>query len=259
MLKIIYFALMILIVSVGSCFAQNSNDSWLRLITGEGYFIDVDKTSLTLKNEGIINAKFRTSFGSPETAVRRPALKSQARIDSIDFLISTHSYRIVESKLLGPSGQIISHKTNLEWKPRTASARLFFSAASKLAPFGSWKVLSYRYVSGEGPGKDDPEEIKSLVGNTVSLRLENLFIGRSNCPDASFDFKSVSDKDLEHYGFSLSDIGIKSDAVTIMSASCKSNPGYPQRTLIFLNSTTKATILWNGVLFEIERLPNEFF
>ena len=260
MLKLISIVFFMLSLSVGVTYSQKADDSWLRLITGEDYTIEIDKNSLNLKDDRIINANFRTSYASPEAIDRKPDLEYQKRIDSIDFRIVGHSYRIVESTTLDANGEVISKTpgTDLKFKQPIASAHLFYFAATKLAPFGSWKVLSCRYVSGEGPSNDDPVEIRSVIGTTVSIRLDNLFIGRSNCPGASFDFKSVSDKDLERYGFTLKSLGIDSDTVKVINAGCESNTNFPRQTLIFLQSPTKATMLWDGVLFEIERLPNQF-
>lgn len=256
MVKLLYAVFFILSVASGVVHAQKSNDPWLRVTTGEEYYIEIDKNSLTLKDGDVYGASFRTSYAKESTS----GSKCLVRLDSIDFQVSSHSYRVISSTCF-TSGGAVPHTTNfdVQWKRlRSGTSQRFYSAAAKLAPFGSWKVVSYRYASGEGPSNGDPMEIRSMVGSTVSLRLDNLFIGRSNCSDATFDFRSLSDQAFERYGLMLKNLGIVATSEKAIIAVCRSNKDYPPQTLILLSSPTKATMLWDGILFEIERLPNLF-
>ncbi len=253
------FTFLTLIASLS--FGQGAADPWLRILTGDDLVVDVDKNSLVLKPGGIVSADFRSSYSKPEPIGQGSTQQYASRIDSIEFKIAEPQYRLAKSSFRDSSGSSIYESSAKEgiWKRRMGgSSYRFYGAISKLAPFGSWKVLTYRYASGEGPSDEDPRSLRDLVGSAIQIKPSYLFIGSSNCVNAELDFKPIADKDLARYGLSLKDFGVTAPSISVIFATCKSNKDYPPQMFIFLESSSKAKLLWDGVFFDIERPANVF-
>ncbi len=256
----------IYVVVLGLCVlptsGQKLSDPWLRVITEDDYVIDVDRTSLILESKDIIQALFRTTYSDPVEIAAKSDKRYAVRLDSMQFRTKAGGYRIKESSFLDKSGKKVSDlkSASQEWKlTGSRTGGRLFRAASQLAPFGYWKVISYHYFSGEGPSPDDPEELRSLIGSTIALKLDHLFIGSSNCSDPTVESQTVTDSEVsKKFGTSLKSFGIESDRITAMRITCHSNDKYPPYILVILRSATRAAVLWDGVFLSIERPGNRF-
>lgn len=250
-------------VFVFSAFSQAETESWLRVFTDEGSVVEVNRFGLVLEPNNVIRAQFRTVFSKPDSIPGKPDLKYKTRIDSIHFNVATQRYRVSESNFLDKSDKSIftvAPSKAADWKPISGrTANRLFSASTQLQPFGYWKVASYQYASGEGPFTDDPKELRDLIGSSIVLKLNHLFIGSSNCTRATFEWESVTDSILRsRVGMSLKDLGFNSDNVNVIKIGCRSNDNYPPTVLVILQSPTKGKLLWDGVFFDIERPGNPF-
>ncbi len=155
-------------MSVLTGLAQDNTDQWLRVFTEEESIIDVNRSSLVLEQNQVISAQFKTKLLKPEPVPGKPDIKYQTRLDSIQFSMKDRRYRISESDLLDASGNVVfsySSRDANSWKPLSGrTVNRLFNAASQLRPFGIWRVVSYRYASGDPASDNDPPELTSLVG-----------------------------------------------------------------------------------------------
>jgi hypothetical protein len=258
MKRLTLLTLIVLVLST-SFIAQKSSDKWLRTITQDTLTVDVDPTSLVIGSGGVISATYRTSFQEPEALPQDPSVKYRMRLDVFDFRTRDASYRLAKTSYFDDSGKVILESNpNQDWKLLSrGTGRILYSAASQLAPFGVWNVESYHYASGEPADPNDPKELRSLVGKTVGLRVDDLSIGLSNCPGVIFDSRIISDHDVvQRLGVSLTDLGVSAKSIPVMTFNCASKSPVP--AMVFLTSSTKAKLLWDGVFFDIERPANPF-
>jgi hypothetical protein len=120
--------------------------------------------------------------------------------------------------------------------------------------------LSYRYASGEGPSNDDPSELKSLAGSSLYLSLEEFRVGNDRCLSSLIEPKTITnDEMMRRTGSDLKSFGIVAEKADVISVKCTRGTGeFPPNTLILLLANKRATVLWNGVLLDIERPGNRF-
>jgi hypothetical protein len=257
------FVTVVVVMSVLTGSGQDITDQWLRVFTEGESIIDVNRSSLVLEQNQVISAQFRTKLLKPEQAPGRPDIKYQTRLDSIQFSIKDRRYRISESSLLDASGNVVlsysSSGTN-GWKPRWGrTGNRLFNAASQLQPFGNWKVISYRYASGEPASDQDPPELRSLVGSELLFKLDRVVVGRETCTAPMIDAKTVTDDEfVRRVGSSLKSLGITSDKVDAIYFACRTKSDFPTLSFILRMPGNKALMLWDGVFLEIERPPNLF-
>ena len=274
------FAMVVVALLVLTGLGQNNADQWLRVLTGEDSVIDVNRLSLVLEPKQVITAQFRTRLLKSEPIPGNSGLKYESRIDFFEFDIKDQLYRISKSDLIGSSGKVVLSNTSSDpgsWKQlRGPTAHRLFSAASQLQPFGLWRVLSYRYVSGDPAMDNDPPELKALPGSDVLLNLDKVVIGRQTCYVPIFDPKTITDQEFAHrIGNSLRSLGVQSDKLDAIFLRCKAKDNsyqaavlrggsvweqdkFPYQTIILRLSGDKALMLWDGVFLDLERTKNLF-
>jgi hypothetical protein len=228
--------LLILIFAINLClavafaptaFCQDDEGRWLRVLTNEDSIIDVDRFSLELERAQVIRADFRTTFSKSIPPVGTPGNSHAARLDSIQFRVSDRRYRVRESKFFDASGHVVSSSStpgtdvwNLAFG-RTGSA--LFSAATQLRPFGSWKVVSYRYASGGGPSVDEPPELKALLGSGMYLAFDKVQMAGLTCRSPVLEPTVMKDEEFStQVGTSLRSIGM-ADKADVIYLHCKAS------------------------------------
>ena len=280
------FSMVVVALLVLTGLGQNNGDPWLRVLTGEDSIIDVNRLSLVLEPKQVITAQFRTRLLKSEPVPGNSGLKYESRIDFFEFDIKDQLYRISKSDLFDSSGKVVLSNTSSgpdSWKQvRGPTAHRLFTAASQLPPFGMWKVMSYRYASGDPASDDDPPELKNLVGSEVLFKLDRVVAGRQTCEAPVFDPKTITNDDFSHrIGNSLRSLGIGSDKVNAVLLRCENEktlvptimlgqkltngiselqrkPNFPSQTLIIRIPGNKALMLWDGVFLDLERTKNIF-
>lgn len=249
--------------------SQKETETWLRVVTEEDFVIDVNRTSLKFEPNRIISIKIRTNFLQEESLSENPKLKYRTQLDSIQFNLKDRQYRIFESTFLDSSGQPVVSRSSRDsntWKSfRGGTGSRIFSAVNGLPPFGSWKVVSYRYASGELPSSDDPPELKFLVGTNIRLDLYGLQqIGKATCSTPVFEPWKATDAEVQkRLGISLksiglSFIGLSEDKLAALLMSCERRNEYSAQTFLLLLPNDRAVMLWDGVFLEMERVKRLF-
>jgi hypothetical protein len=91
------------------------------------------------------------------------------------------------------------------------------------------------------------------------ISLTDVQIGNGRCTSPLYELATITDQDwVKRVGFSLSSAGISSDKADSISLKCEKSDNFPAQTVILRLSDYKALILWEGVLFEIERPGSPF-
>lgn len=253
----------VFLISGLSGFAQNNVDPWLRVITDEESVIDVNRSSLVLEPNRVIRAEFRTQLSKPEVVPGKLGVKYQTRLDSIQFSLTDNRYRIAKSNLLDASGKTVMLYSTTDankWKSRGGrTASRLFSAAGQLPPFGVWRVVTYRYASGELPSVQDPPELTSLVGSDILFSLDRVVVRNETCSSPVFDPKAITNEEfVKRLGSSITSLGIASGKLEAILVACKSRTNLPVQTFVLRLPGNKALMLWDGVFLEMERTKNIF-
>lgn len=256
---IAYFALCVLTAS-----SQKEAETWLRVVTEEDFFIDVNRLSLRFEPNRVISVKIRTILSQEESLPESSKLKYRTRLDSIQFNLKDRKYRVFDSTFLDSSGQTVllssSHDSN-SWKSfRGGTGSRVFSAIDGLPPFGVWNAISYRYGSGELPSDDDPPELKSLVGINIKLDLYGIQqIGKVACSTPVFEPWKATDEEVQkRLGISFKSIGLSEDKLEAVLMSCERRNEGAAQTFILLLPNDRAIMLWEGVFLEMERVMRPF-
>jgi hypothetical protein len=202
-------------------------------------------------------------LSTPASSPGKPGLKYRTRLDLIQFAIDHRRYEIVESQLLDEAGKVVMSFSSTDAdgsKPlRGRTANLFLSAASQLAPFGAWRIVAYRYASGEAASQQDPPELKSLVGSEMVLNLDRMVVGKQTCNTPVYSPKTVTNEDFfKRSGSSLESLGLPLDKVDVIRIACNGKDDFPSQTFILRLPGNKARLLWEGVFLEIKRSGNPF-
>ncbi len=249
-----------LAILIPTSLGQNDADQWLRVFTNEESIIDVNRTSLVLEQNQVITAQFRTKLLVSEAVPGKKGIQFQTRLDSIQFSIKDRRYRISESNLLDASDKVVSSYSSSGWKPlwgRTGDR--LFSAAKQLQPFGVWRVVSYRYASGDPASDQDPQELRSLVGSDVYFKFDRVVAGKETCDAPRFDARTVTNEEFEkRIGSSIKSLGIPSDKVDAIHLVCEARSSFPAQTIMLRLPGNKGLMLWDGVFLELERSTNLF-
>ena len=257
------FGTAVVVMSVLTGLAQCNADQWLRVLTEEESLIDVNRLSLALEANQVISARFRTRLATPEPVPGNARIKYETRLDFIQFSVKDRRYRISESNLLDVSGNVVFSypSTGINaWKPlRGRTANRLFNAASQLRPFGIWKVVSYRYASGDPASDSDSPELRSLVGSNIQIDLDRVAAGKQTCSAPIFDAKTITNEDfIKRVGSSITSLGISTDRVNTILLVCGAKDNFPSQTIILSLTDEKALMLWDGIFLELERSRNHF-
>lgn len=244
--------------------SQREPESWLRVITEEDFVIDVNRASLKFEPNRIISIKIRAIFLQEESFPENTNVKYKVRLDAIQFNLKDKQYRISESTFLDSSGQPVlsrSSQDSNKWKSFSGeTGSRLFSAVNGLPPFGVWKVVSYRYGSGELQSDDDPPELKSLVGTYIKLDLHGIQqIGKVACSTPVFEPWKATDEEVQkRLGISFKSIGLSEDKLEAVLMSCERRNEGAAQTFILLLPNGRAVMLWEGVFLEMERVMRPF-
>lgn len=246
--------LLFVILVVPCVVAQKQDSKWQRVITGPGFNIDLSTSSLMLEPNRIFSAKFKTSLSKSERVDAKPGVKYTTRLETIQFDSKNSSYRIAETTLLDSSGKIVSTYAvagTEGWKPiRRGTASQLYDAARALPPFGTWKVVTYRYADGSPPSSNDPPELTRLIGSSFWLSFDIVQLDGKSCSSPMFEARTISNEEfVSRIGSPLKSLGDKIESVFMK---CESDNSSMSRTFFIRLANTKMLLLWEGVLLELE-------
>jgi hypothetical protein len=215
--------------------AQGEKKEWKRVYTGEDSVIEVSVGSLTLETGHILRARFRTILSKAEGLKGEPETEYKSRLENVEFKLPSGQYRYRETSLLDSAGQtVLSAEPNpsQEWRALKEGGMMkrLFDAARQLSPFGSWKVVDYRFA--EGPSVDS-QEFRPILGTRVRIASDRVEVGTKICSLPAYQSKVVSDKELDHeLDISMVAIGIKENRAETVVVKCESNEWKPPQSLV---------------------------
>jgi len=231
----------------------NGQSRWQRIISGDGFVIDIDVTSLTFEPDHVLSAKYRTILSKPEPLPDDPKNKYKTRVETIQF---GSGYRVVEYELFDSSNKSVQkaeRDPNVPWRKSTGpTASRLYSVIDQLPPFGTWKITAFRYTSGEKPSGGEPIELSQIVGHPMIMTLYNMSVGKQTCSSPVYESETISAKSLsEKMGGAPEALGPVGDPVQTIKVSCNSGDWKPPRSLLIRLNENQMFLLWEGVLLEL--------
>ena len=239
--------------------AQGEKEEWKRVYTGEDSVIDVSVPSLSLDTGHILRVRFRTILSKAESLKGNPGTKYKSRFESVEFKLPSSQYRYREISLLDSAGKTVwSDEPNpsQEWRALKEGGMMkrLFDAARQLSPFGSWKVIDYRFA--QGPSVDS-QEFRRILGTRVRIASDRAEVGTKICSLPAYQSKLVSDKDLDQeLGISMVAVGIKENHAETVVVKCESNDWKPSQSLLVKLPEGGLLMLWQGVFLVLKKEHN---
>jgi hypothetical protein len=237
------------------CLHAQSKDKWQRVYTGEDSVIDLNLSSSTLEGDHVLRVDFRTTFAKPENIARNQGRKYKSRIETIRFKLNQNRYWLAQVAWFDTKGaQLDSTVTTAEdWRVLKAGGVMerLFNAARTLPPFGSWKVVNYKFA--DGSAKADPN-ITRLIGTRVRLQSDLAQVGAKVCSSLAYEDERVSREDLNlHLGVSLESLGILGAYAETTKLKCEVGDWAPPQSLLLKVKKDEMLMLWSGVFLVLKR------
>jgi hypothetical protein len=230
-----------------------SGDDWHRVVTGPGFNIDVSIGSLKLDANRVFSARFKTTLSKSESVGGQSSEKYKTRLETIEFSPNDRQYRLRETTLLDSSGKKVLSSSSEQWKPIKGTASELYYRAMTLPPFGSWKVITYRYADGKPAGVDDPADLRNLIGSSLWLRFDGVQLGGKTCSAPSFQLKTFdNDEFVKRTGNPLKFIEIVTDKIDAVLMKCDPDRSSISQTFFLQLPNGKLMLLWEGVFVELE-------
>ncbi len=237
------------------CLHAQNKDKWQRVYTGEDSVIDINVSSSTLEPDHVLRVDFRITLAKPENIARNQGAKYKSRVETIRFKLNQNRYWLAQTAWFDTKGaRLDSYFTTTEdwrvWKPGGMMERLF-SSARKLPPFGSWKVVNYKFA--EGRAKADAD-ITKLLGTRVRLQSDLAQVGAKVCSSLAYEDEKVSREDLDrHLGVSLESLGILDAYAEMTKLKCEAGDWAPPQSLLLKVKEDEMLMLWSGVFLVLKR------
>jgi hypothetical protein len=239
--------------------AQQANDKWQRVYTGEDSLIEINVANLRLERNHILRVRFRTILSKPENLEGSAGAKFKIRLETIDFKANEKQYRLWETSLLDPNGKILRTYTATsidDWKVLKVGGVMerLFNAVRGLPPFGSWKVVEYRFAD-RTPNEVKPSaELARLVGTRVRLQIDRAEVGAKVCNAPVYEDKQATKEELfRQLGIELESVGIKADHAEMINVRCDGNDWTPAQSLLLKVKQDEMLMLWKGVVLVLKR------
>lgn len=130
--------------------------------------------------------------------------------------------------------------------------------------FGDWQITAYRF--GDNISVDDAQS-RSYVGQRLSYSATRVLVpapvdGASGlfktetCLSPTYQLSHLTTQAFQSaYRTSLSSIGLRIDAVNIMTVHCPENPWIRFSTILLLSDRMALTV-WDGVYYVMKREGN---
>ena len=237
------------------CLHAQTKGKWQRVYTGEESVIDINVSSSALEAGHALRVDFRTILTKPENIAGKQSAKYKSRIETIGFKLNQNRYWLAKITWFDTKGtKLDSYSATAEdWrdlKPGGVMERLL-NSARRLPPFGSWKVVGYKFADGSA----NPEpEISRLIGTRVRLQSDSAQVGTKVCSSLAYEDKRASKEELDHaLGVKLDSLGIVGDFAETTWLKCEGGSWTPPQSLLLKVKEGEVLMLWNGVFLVLTR------
>jgi hypothetical protein len=242
----------------GSIKAQQTNDKWKRVYTGEDSVIDINAATLRFEHGSILRAGFRTILSKPQKLEGPAGAKFKSRLETIDFKASERRYRVWEASLRDSTGQILltTAQSTDDWRIIKAGGVIerLFNALRALPPFGGWKVAGYRYADRTANDAQPSPELERLVGTRVRFEMDSGEVGTAVCNALVYEGKRTTKDELfRQLGIELESLGIRTDRAEMINLRCDGNEWTPSQSLLLKVKQDEMLMLWKGVFLVLKR------
>ena len=256
LLSIPYRALLWTIIVSTTCFClqAQTKDKWQRVYTADDSVIDINLSSSALEAEHVLRVEFRTTRAKPEKVAANQSAKYKRRIETISFKLNQNRYRLAEVVWFDSEGaRLNSYTTSADdWrvlKPGGVMEKLF-NSVRMLPPFGSWKVVGYKFAEG---GTNPEPQLMKLVGTRVRLLPERAQVGEKPCSSVAYEDERVSKEELNRLGVKLESLGIAGENVETTKLKCEGGGWVPAQSLLLKMKQDEMLMLWSGVFLVLKR------
>jgi hypothetical protein len=268
---------------------QAQEAKWQRVFTGEDSIIELNASSPRFEPGHVMRVEFRTTYSKPEKLSSTSAVRYKSRLEVVDFKLTERRYRLFETTILDPAGKTLNaYKATAddEWrviKPSGVMEKLF-NAVRLLPPFGTWKVISYRFAearrnssstsqlnratsqanSTTQPARDTPQptrttaqlgpgntQLDKLIGMHVRLTSDQAVVGTKICSLPAYEHKHATKDELaQELGIQSTTLDGYLESITV---NCSGSGWTPPQSLLIRRSGDEMLMLWDGVFLVLKK------
>lgn len=234
-----------------------SKDKWQRVYTGEGSIIDMNVSSSALEPEHVLRVDFRTTLSKPENIGGTQREKYKSRIETIRFKLNEDRYRLCETSWFDAKGMKLNSyaPTAEDWRVMKNGGVMekLFNSVRTLPPFGSWKVVAFRFADGSQSLSPVPE-LEKLIGTRVGLQANRAEVGTKRCSSLAYeDHRSSKEEFNREVGVRFEAIGINTEYAETTKLRCEGGGWTPPQSLLIRVKEREMLMLWSGVFLVLER------
>ena len=251
-----------LIASLLCCFplsigAQQERARWQRVYTGEDSVIEINRSSLHFEPEHVVRATYRTALSKPESLPEKSGTKYKKRIETIAFTAAGRRYRFEEVRWLDAKDNIVHSyqaAATADWKVFKNGGIMdrMFAAIAAAPPFGSWKVLTYRFGDGPAKGTIAAPEAARLIDTRVRLNLDRAEVGGKVCLSPAYLSRRFTAEEFSReLGVELKALGITSNHADSIIVKCEGKDWQPPQSLLLQLPQGGMLILWEGLFLTL--------
>ncbi|MFZ0063123.1 MAG: hypothetical protein WAL47_13925 [Pyrinomonadaceae bacterium] len=253
-LPLIASLLFCLPISIG---AQQEKAHWQRVYTGEDSVIEMNVSSLRFEPQHIVRASYRTVLSKAEGLPEKSGKKYKSRIERIAFSSAGNRYRFEEVSWLDSNVQPVhSYQSgaNADWKVLKAGGIMakMFAAMAAAPPFGSWKILAYRFGEGPASGANTAPDAARLIGGRVILTLERVEVGGKVCSAPAFQSRQFTREEFaRELGIELKTLGLTTSQADSIIIRCEEKGWQPPQSMLIQLPEGGMLILWEGLFLTL--------
>lgn len=250
-----------LITSLLCCFPisirAQEKPHWQRVYTADDSVIELNGSSLSFEPDQVVRATYRTVLSKPESLLEKTPAKYKSRSETVAFGSSGRRYRFEEVRWFDSNGNLVHTyhaAANADWKAFKEGGVInrMFSAITSSPPFGSWKVLAYRF--GDGPAHETlaPPEPARLVNTRVRLNLDRAEVGGKVCSAPAYLTRGFTAEEFSReLGVDLKALGITSNYSETIIVKCETKDWQPPQSLLIQLPKGGMLVLWEGVFLTL--------
>lgn len=251
----------LLITSLLCCFpisiGAQEKARWQRVYTGEDSVIEINVLSLQFEAERVVRATYRTVLSKPESLPEKSGTKYKSRTETVAFSAAGRRYRFEEVRWLDAKDNIVHSyqaAATADWKVFKNGGIMdrMFTAIAAAPPFGSWKVLTYRFGDGPAKGTLTAPEAARLIDTRVRLNLNSAEVGGKVCSSPAYRSRTFSAEELSReLGVELKALGITSNHADTIILKCEGKDWQPPQSLLLQLPQRGMLILWEGLFLTL--------
>lgn len=249
----VLFLFLIFCASIFSAYSQ-SKESWHRVITGDGYAVDVEESSLQFSPDRTVSGKFRTVYTKGEPLQSDPKTRYKTRIETIEFRLTDRGYRSADVSLLDEKGGVIGTSPGQkDWRSSAGgSGARWLAALQTLAPLRAWKVAGYKLIDMGPAGVAGSPDLDQLSGSDVRFSLDAAYVGKKQCSLPRYETRKLETADLEKIlGVKIEPLGFAAAPIDIVALNCDRGDWQAGQNVLVKVAPDRMLMLWSGALLEL--------